>query len=183
MKFDFLLRTMLHFHLVLPAECHVASGPALTSSWHASGAKGSGFCSTNVTMKNCHWINNTAKFGGAIYATQGCDLKVYNTTFEKNFAQVPFPRLDAILLHLGMDAAVKVTPFIFDVDFHVVECRWTAALQSWAAALPQSSAIATSLQTARLPVGAHRTRGCRSAPPHMQQQQQQQLNVARYYCI
>ena len=41
-------------------------------------------------MAGCQWSNNTAEYGGAIYATQGCDLTVFNTTFESNYAQVTF---------------------------------------------------------------------------------------------
>ena len=50
--------------------------------------KGSGFCSTSLSMVDSLWVSNTAQYGGSLYAVQGCDLTVYNTTFARNYAQV-----------------------------------------------------------------------------------------------
>ncbi len=54
----------------------------------AAGVQGSGFCSTSLRMADSLWLANTAQYGGALYAVQGCKLAVYNTTFARNYAQV-----------------------------------------------------------------------------------------------
>jgi len=61
-----------------------------------AGVQGSGFCSTSLRMADSLWLANTAQYGGALYAGQGCNLAVHNTTFANNYAQVR-PR-DNILL-------------------------------------------------------------------------------------
>ena len=53
-----------------------------------AGIQGSGFCSTSLRMADSLWLANTAQNGGALYAVQGCNLAVHNTTFASNYAQV-----------------------------------------------------------------------------------------------
>ena len=54
----------------------------------SAGVEGSGFCSTSLRMVDSLWLSNTAQYGGALYAAQGCNLAVHNTTFASNYAQV-----------------------------------------------------------------------------------------------
>ena len=58
-----------------------------------AGVQGSGYCSTAISMIDSLWLSNTAQYGGALYADEGCSLTVHNTTFGNNYAQVPRPTL------------------------------------------------------------------------------------------
>ena len=55
-------------------------------------------------MVDSLWLSNTAQYGGALYADEGCSLTVHNTTFASNYAQVP--RSDPGL-HWSLAAALK----------------------------------------------------------------------------